>query len=167
MSSPGAPLHSHPFRMLDVVLELEDRVATGIKAVTGDEVLHRDPAGFCGSYPFSLLLETMAQAAIPLAGGDAGHGAGPADGGGMGTGGGVATGGGAGAHGVRGLLVAIDGARLLRPASPGDRLLITSTLTAELGGMIKVKSVAEIAGSDPGSAIVAEAEFTIALQAAS
>jgi len=53
--------------MIDVVLELEHGISTAIKAVTTDEVVRDDPRASGGGYPFSLLLEAMAQAAIPLA----------------------------------------------------------------------------------------------------
>jgi 3-hydroxymyristoyl/3-hydroxydecanoyl-(acyl carrier protein) dehydratase len=135
--------------MIDLVLELDHGVCSTIKAATSDEVV-RDGRGSRGDYPFALLLEAMAQAALPLAGAqgeDHPHA-------GDGAGGG-------------GLLAAIDSARLLRPVRPGDRLLITATVTGALGGLIRVRSVAEIAGAPPGEARVAEGEFTIAVQAAS
>jgi len=129
--------------MIDVVLELEHGISTAIKAVTTDEVVRDDPRG---GYPFSLLLEAMAQAAIPLAetqGEDHAHASETPRGAGM--------------------IVGIDGGRLLRRVGPGDRLLITASVTGILGNMIRVRSVAELAGSPPGGAVVAEGEFTIAL----
>ena len=63
-----------------------------------------------------------------------------------------------------GMIVGIDGARLLRRVGPGDRLLITASVAGTLGSMIRVRSVAELAGSPPGGAVVAEGEFTIALE---
>ncbi|HYS06827.1 MAG TPA: hypothetical protein VEW47_16725 [Candidatus Dormibacteraeota bacterium] len=143
MSDATVPPHSHPFRMIDVVLELEHGISTAIKAVTTDEVVRDDPRG---GYPFSLLLEAMAQAAIPLAetqGEDHAHASETPRGAGM--------------------IVGIDGGRLLRRVGPGDRLLITASVTGILGNMIRVRSVAELAGSPPGGAVVAEGEFTIAL----
>jgi 3-hydroxymyristoyl/3-hydroxydecanoyl-(acyl carrier protein) dehydratase len=133
--------------MIDVVLELDHGLCTTIKAVTTDEVVRDEARVSEGGYPFSLLLEAMAQAAIPLAEThDEDH-----------------------PHSVvtartAGMIVGIDGARLLRPVGPGDRLLITAQITRTLGRMIRVRSVAEIAGSPPGEAIVAEGEFTIALE---
>jgi len=47
---------------------------------------------------------------------------------------------------------------------PGDRLLITATIIGGLGPLVRVRSVAEIAGSPAGEGIVAEGEFTIALE---
>ena len=63
-----------------------------------------------------------------------------------------------------GTLVGIDGARLLQPVRPGDRLLITATIVGRFGGTIRVRSVAERTGVPAGSAIVAEGEFTIAFE---
>jgi 3-hydroxymyristoyl/3-hydroxydecanoyl-(acyl carrier protein) dehydratase len=144
------PPHSHPFRMIDVILELDRERCTTIKALSGDEKLRVDPEAVGGGYPFSLLLETMAQAAVPLAGlADEEH---------------------PHVSGVpphpKGMIVAIDGARLVRPAQPGDRLLITASIVGRFGGMIRVRSTAEIAASAPGQGLVAEGEFTIALQEA-
>src|SRR6058998_3870144 len=62
------PPHAHPFRMIDVVLEFDRERCTTIKALTGDEVVRIDPDAAGGHYPFALLLEAMAQAAIPLTG---------------------------------------------------------------------------------------------------
>ena len=144
------PPHAHPFRMIDVILELDRERCTTIKALCGDEKLHVDPEAVGGGYPFSLLLETMAQAAVPLAGlADEEH---------------------PHASGVppqpKGMIVGIDGARLLRQVLPGDRLLITASIVGRFGGMIRVRSTAEIAASAPGQGLVAEGEFTIALQEA-
>jgi 3-hydroxymyristoyl/3-hydroxydecanoyl-(acyl carrier protein) dehydratase len=147
VSHATVPPHSHPFRMIDVVLELDHGLCTTIKAVTSDEVVRDDPRASEGGYPFSLLLEVMAQAAIPLAetqGEDHPHAVEPS-------------------RGV-GMIVGIDGARLLRPVGPGDRLLITASVIGTLGNMIRVRSVAELAGSPPGGAVVAQGEFTIALE---
>lgn len=139
--------HQHPFRMWDVVLEREEHVATVVKAVTTGEVVRCDPHASCGSWPFSLLLETMAQAAVPLAAGPDDHPAAEPS----------------SAWTRGGRLVGIDGARLVRPVVPGDRLLITASRQQTLGDLIRVSTIAEIAGSEPGSGIVAEAEFTLAL----
>jgi 3-hydroxymyristoyl/3-hydroxydecanoyl-(acyl carrier protein) dehydratase len=147
MSDAALPPHAHPFRMIDVVLELEHELCTTIKGVTTDEVVRDRPEATGGGYPFALLLEAMAQAAIPLAGipdKDQPHASDrlPPCG---------------------GRLVGIDDARLLRPARTGDRLLITASITGRFGALIRVRSVAELATSPPNKAIVAEAEFTIAL----
>jgi 3-hydroxymyristoyl/3-hydroxydecanoyl-(acyl carrier protein) dehydratase len=133
--------------MIDVILELERERCTTIKSVTTDEVVRDGTNASDQGYPFSLLLEAMVQAAVPLAGLQEEH---PRP-----------------AHPPprpAGMMIGIDGARLLRPARPGDRLLITATVTGRFGAMIRVRSVAEVAGSNPGEAIVAEGDFTIALE---
>jgi hypothetical protein len=136
--------------MIDLVLELDHGICTTVKSVTSGEGVRDDPASPAG-YPFSLLLEVMAQAAIPLAGED-----------------------GTGHRGERppgspagGALVAIDEARLLGPVHYGDRLLVTASLVGEFGDMIRLKARAERSDAPPGEGIVAEAEFTIALEGAS
>lgn len=139
------PPHSHPFRMIDTILTLDRERCTIIKALCGDETLRLHPVAQRGDYPFSLLLEAMAQAAVPLAG-LADEEPRP------------------GSDQPKGMIVGIDGARLLRPARPGDRLLITASIVGRFGGMIRVRSTAEIAASAPGQALIAEGEFTIALQ---
>ena len=142
------PPHSHPFRMIDTILELDRERCTTIKAVTGDEVVRDDPGASVGGYPFSLLLEAMAQAAVPLAGLDDEDHPHPSE----------------PPPRPNGMIVGIDGARLLRPVRPGDRILITATIIGRHGGMIRVRSIAEVAESAPGRAIVAEGEFTIVLE---
>jgi len=142
------PPHSHPFRMIDMILELDRERCTTIKALTGDEVVRDDPAASEGGYPFSLLLEAMAQAAVPLAGLDDEDDAHVSE----------------RAPRPNGMIVGIDGARLLRPVRPGDRILITAAIVGRHGGMIRVRSVAEVAASPPGQGVVAEGEFTIALE---
>jgi 3-hydroxymyristoyl/3-hydroxydecanoyl-(acyl carrier protein) dehydratase len=142
------PPHSHPFRMIDAILTLDRERCTIIKALCGDETLRLHPEAMGGDYPFSLLLEAMAQAAVPLAGladEESPHGSEepPLP---------------------KGMIVGIDGARLLHPARPGDRLLITASIVGRFGGMIRVRSTAEIAGSAPGQGLIAEGEFTIVLQ---
>lgn len=155
------PPHAHPFRMIDVVLELDHGLCTTVRLATAGEVVRDDPASGAG-YPFSLLLEAMAQAAIPLAGEEgAGH---------HGEGAGTPAPGGAGAPppGAAsprgGALAGIDAARLLRPVHYGDRLLITASIAGQFGNMIRVRTRAERADEPPGEAIVAEGEFTIALE---
>ena len=144
------PPHAHPFRMIDTILELDRERCTTIKALSGDEVVRDDPGASAGGYPFSLLLEAMAQAAVPLAGLDdedhphvSGRPTRP-----------------------NGMIVGIDGARLLKPVRPGDRILITAAIVGRHGDMIRVRSVAEVAESVPGEGVVAEGEFTIALEEA-
>jgi 3-hydroxymyristoyl/3-hydroxydecanoyl-(acyl carrier protein) dehydratase len=140
--------------MIDVVLELDHGLCTTVRLATAGEVVRDDPASDAG-YPFSLLLEAMAQAAIPLAGEEgAGH---------HGEGAGAPPPGGA-ASPRGGALAGIDAARLLRPVHYGDRLLITASIVGQFGNMIRVRTRAERADEPPGEAIVAEGEFTIALE---
>src|SRR5262249_37092122 len=153
---PSFPPHSHPFRMIDVVVEFDRERCTTIKSPTTGEVVRDDPNATAGAYPFALLLEAMAQAAIPLSGlPDEHHPNASAD---------VprprAAVVVAGPGGTR---VGLDGVRLLRPVRPGDRLLISARIPGRFGSMIRVRSVAEPAASPAGGEIVAEGEFTIAL----
>ena len=134
MGQAACPPHSHPFKMIDLVLELDHGICTTVKGATTNECVRDAPASATG-YPFSLLLEAMAQAAIPLAD-----------------------------EGKAGALVAIDEARLLEPVRYGDRLLVTATLGGEFGDMIRVKARAERSDAPAGQGLVAEAEFTIALR---
>jgi 3-oxoacyl-[acyl-carrier-protein] synthase II len=141
--------HSHPFRLIDRVVSAGPDRCKAVKMVTSDEVL-LDEAGRPGVYPPALVVEALAQAALPL---DGGNGAG---------GGRVA---GASAHGgaagvaapARGMIVAMDRVRLHRPVVAGDRLDLTAVIAARLGELIRVESRAEVAGT-----VVAEGEFTIA-----
>ena len=145
MSDAAFPPHAHPFRMLDVILELERERCTVVKAVTLDEVI-RDEAE-AGRYPLSLLAEAMAQSAVPLGGlPDDDSCAAPA------------------ARTGRGRLAGIDSLRLHRPVGPGDRLLITATVLGRQGPLLRIRSVAERADAPPGEALVAEGEFTIVVE---
>jgi len=150
LSQAACPPHAHPFRMIDLVLELDHGICTTVKAVTPGEIVRDDPASAAG-YPFSLLLEVMAQAAIPLSGEE-----------------------GTGDHGERspgspsgGALVGIDEARLVAPVHYGDRLLVTASIVGQFGRMIRVKARAERSDAAPGEGVVAEGVFTIALEGAS
>ena len=143
MSHAAGSPHAHPFRMIDLVLELDHGICTTVKAVTSDEGVRDDPESPAG-YPFSLLLEVMAQAAIPLASEERPPGS-P----------------------VGGALVAIDEARLLAPVHYGDRLLVTASIVGQFGDMVRIKARAERPDVPPGEGIVAEGEFTVALEGAS
>lgn len=136
--------------MIDLVLELDHGICTTVKSVTPGEIVRDDPTSPAG-YPFSLLLEVMAQGAIPLSSEE-----------------------GAGDHGERspgspsgGALVGIDEARLVAPVHYGDRLLVTASIVGQFGRMIRVKARAERSDAPPGGGIVAEGVFTIALEGAS
>jgi 3-hydroxymyristoyl/3-hydroxydecanoyl-(acyl carrier protein) dehydratase len=128
--------HAHPFRQIDRVLSMAGDRCTAVKLVGGGEVL-RDEAGRPGVYPPALVVEALAQAALPLAGG-------------AGAGKSVA------ADAPPGMIVAMDRVRLHRPVVAGDRLVLTAVIAARLGGLVRVESRAEVAGK-----IVAEGEFTI------
>ena len=132
--------------MIDVVLEYGRERCSTIRAVTTDEVVRDEAATAGGRHPFALLLEAMAQAAVPLAGiADVDHPhVSPAP-------------------PRAGMVVGIDEARLLKTARPGDRLLITASIAGRFGSMIRVRTVVEVAGSPPGQEVVAEGTFTIAL----
>lgn len=144
LSQAACPPHAHPFRMIDLVLELEHGICTTVKAVTPGEIVRDDPAS-PGGYPFSLLLEVMAQAAIPLSGEEGATPGSPSG----------------------GALVGIDEARLVAPVQYGDRLLVTASIVGQFGQMIRVKARAERSDASPGEGVVAEAVFTIALEGAS
>ena len=148
MSDAAFSPHAHPSRMIDVVLELERERCTAVKSVTADEVIRDDPEAAAGRYPLSLLVEAMAQAAVPLGGAPGGPRPQAAPGEPRG----------------RGLIAGIDGVRLFRPVRPGDRLLITATVQGRQGALLRVRSVAERADAPPGEAVVAEGEFTIAVE---
>ena len=148
MSDAPFPPHAHPFRMIDVVLELERERCTTVKSVSADEVVRDDPEATAGCYPLSLLAEAMAQAAVPLGGiadGDPARAApeGPSG---------------------RGVLAGIDRLRLLRPVRPGDRLLITATVLGRQGALLRIRSVAERADAPAEEGRVAEGEFTIVVE---
>ena len=134
--------HAFPFRMIDRVLERGDDRCTIVKTLTGGEELPGPGSGM-GRYPWSLIVEAMVQAGLPLAS-RAGDGIGESA---------------PEPTAVAGALVAIHSARLHAPVGPGDVLRITATITARWGGMIRLSSRAEVQGR---SGVVAEGEFTLA-----
>ncbi len=142
------PPHAHPFRMLDVVLELERERCTVIKAVTADEVVRDETGTAAGRYPLSLLAEAMAQAAVPLGGLPDGASSCAAPAG----------------RSRRGALAGIDALRLHRPVAAGDRLLITATILGRQGPLLRVRCVAERADAPPAEAQIAEGEFSIVVE---
>ncbi|MBI4169675.1 MAG: hypothetical protein HY510_07035 [Acidobacteria bacterium] len=148
--------HAFPFRLVDRVLEVGRDRCTVIKVITAGEALQDGREAPGGPYPSSLLVEALAQAALPLVPAAvplarsalplvrADAPPAPAEVPGP------------------GVVVAMDGVRVHRPVRAGDRLRISAAITARLGGMIRVHSRAEtVGGEDPGS-LVAEGEFTIA-----
>jgi 3-hydroxymyristoyl/3-hydroxydecanoyl-(acyl carrier protein) dehydratase len=149
--------HAFPLRLIDRVLEIGGDRCTVIKIISAGEALQAGRQEPDRPYPSSLLVEALAQAALPLAPAalplarSALHLV-PADAPPMPP----------DVPAPPGLIVAMDGVRIHRPARAGDRLRISAEITARLGGMIRVRSQAEtIGGEEPGS-LVAEGEFTIA-----
>lgn len=149
--------HAFPLRLIDRVLEVGGDRCTVIKVVTADEVLQDGRRELDRPYPSSLLVETLAQAALPLVPGAlrtarSGRLLPPAD----------APPAPPDVPAPPGLVVAMDGVRIHRPARAGDRLRISAEITARMGGMIRVRSRAEMAGGEEPGLLVAEGEFTIA-----
>jgi 3-hydroxymyristoyl/3-hydroxydecanoyl-(acyl carrier protein) dehydratase len=154
--------HRAPFRFIDRVLSrdgtrcvalklasvgeaLQDRSGRATPASPGESASVAAPA-----YPAALVLEALAQAAVPLA--DEERAIGPRASR-------------AGASRARhdaatatGVIVGIRDARVLGSVRVGDRLRITAEITARFAGMIRVRSRAEVDGR-----AVAEGEFTIAV----
>lgn len=158
--------HAHPFRQIDRPGAAGPDRCVSTKLVGADEVLRDD--GDPGVYPPVLVVEALAQAALPLAGA----------GGGSGAAGGPAPRSivprrraprrtaprdtsPAAIEGIPGMIVAMDRVRLHRRVRAGDRLSLTAVVVARLGGLIRVASRAEVEGT-----VVAEGEFTFATGAA-
>jgi len=157
--------HRAPFRFIDRVLSRAGSRCVAVKLVSAGEVLQdrnglatpaspgESASAAAPAYPAALVLEALAQAAVPLA--DEVRAIGPRasrarasrardD---------AAT--------VAGVIVAIRDARVLGSVRAGDRLRITAEITARFAGMIRVRSRAEVDGR-----AVAEGEFTIAVDGA-
>jgi 3-hydroxymyristoyl/3-hydroxydecanoyl-(acyl carrier protein) dehydratase len=144
-------------RLVDRVLEIGGDRCTVIKIISAGEALQDGRQEADRPYPSSLLVEVMAQAALPLvpaalrlarsallsASADAPRM--PPD-----------------VPAPPGLVVAMDGVRIHRPARAGDRLRISAEITARLGGMIRIRSRAVTDGGEKPGSLVAEGEFTIA-----
>lgn len=126
-------IHSHPFRYFDRLVERGRDHCTVLKLISGDETLQDGRGRSPRPCPAALVVEALAQAALPLAEG------------------------GAGGETPPGLLVGMDEVRVHRDVWPGDRLLIRAEIVGRLGGMIRVRSEAEVEG-----VLVAEGELTIA-----
>lgn len=136
-------MHAFPLRLFDRVLDVGGDRCTVIKVVTTGEALQDGRREPDRPYPSSLLVEALAQAALPLVPADAPPA--PPD-----------------VPAPPGLIVAMDGVRIHRPARAGDRLRISAEITARMGGMIRVRSRAETVGGEEPGRLVAEGEFTIA-----
>jgi 3-hydroxymyristoyl/3-hydroxydecanoyl-(acyl carrier protein) dehydratase len=146
--------HGHPFRQVDRAgapgSAGADR-SVAIRAVSAGEVLRDD--AIPGVLPPALVVETLAQAALPLAwagGRGATAGAGPAPRAGE-------PGDDSSAAAFPGMIVAMDRVRLHRPIRAGDVMKTTAAVTARLGDLIRVECRAEVDGI-----VVAEGEFTFA-----
>ncbi|HEX9427903.1 MAG TPA: hypothetical protein VGA64_08950 [Candidatus Polarisedimenticolia bacterium] len=137
--------HAPPFRFVDRVLERGADRCVVLTLVGGTAASRGTGAPERAELPLPLVIEAMAQAALPLLEAD------PDGRSGDRTGAGAAP----------GLLVGFDGARLLGPVRPGDRLKITAQIVARLGDLIRFRGHAEI-----DAVRVAEAEFTVVSGAA-
>jgi len=124
--------------MVDRVLERGEDRCLVVKAVTADEVLQDGRAIPGRPWPSALVIEAMAQAALPLAG-PPGSPAGP------------------------GVIVAMDGVRVHRQVRPGERLRISSAVITRFGGMIRIACRAVSVDDGTEESVVAEGQFTLAL----
>jgi 3-hydroxymyristoyl/3-hydroxydecanoyl-(acyl carrier protein) dehydratase len=150
--------HAFPLRLIDRVLEVGVDRCTVIKVVTTGEALQDGRCDPGRPYPSSLLVEALAQAALPLVPAalplarsalllvPADAPPAPPD-----------------VPAPPGLIVAMDGVRIHRPVRAGDRLRISAEITARIGGMIRIRSRAETVGGEGPGSLVAEGEFTIAM----
>jgi len=162
--------HRAPFRFIDRVLSRAGSRCVAVKLVSAGEVLQdrnglatpaspgESASAAAPAYPATLVLEALAQAAVPLA--DEIRAIGPRESrtraprvGASRARDDAAT--------VAGVIVAIRDARVLGSVRAGDRLRITAEITARFAGMIRVRSRAEVDGR-----AVAEGEFTIAVDGA-
>ncbi len=148
-----ADRHSHPFRFFDRVLESGRDACAVIKLVSAGEATQDGREAPERPYAAALVLEAMAQAALPLAGAEdtAAPGEDPPDGGAV-EGGAAAPSG-----GPPGMIVGLDEVRFHLPIRPGDRLLVRAQVVGRLGTMIRVRSEAWV-----DDELAAEGELTIA-----
>ena len=113
---PAGVRHGHPYRLFDRVVEADGERCTVVKTVTADETIQADRVA-PDAFPAALLVEALAQAAVPLAG-----------------------------AGGAGLLLGMDHVRLHEAIRPGAVLRITAAVVARLGEMIRVAARAEVEG---------------------
>jgi len=137
--------HRPPFRFIDRVVLCSGSRCVAVKGTSEGEVLLDHEGGAGAAYPAALVLEALAQSALPLGAGMAAAqpGSSPAARSGGGT---------------PPLLLAVRDANVTRPVRIGDRLRITSEITERFSGMIRIRSRAEVDG-----VLVAEGEFTLAV----
>lgn len=144
LPSEGPSGHGFPMRLVDRVETHEAGTITVTCGVTADGFLQADRADPSHPWPTALVIEALAQAALPIAGGAMESAAGNDP-----------------DTGPPGYLAAIDDLRLHAPVHAGDRLTITARIVARHGGLIRVACRATIAGG--GGKVVAEGEMTIAV----
>jgi 3-hydroxyacyl-[acyl-carrier-protein] dehydratase len=113
---PAGVRHEHPYRLFDRVIEADGERCTVVKTVTADETLQVDRA-VPDAFPTALVVEALAQAAVPLAG-----------------------------AGGAGFLLGMDKVRLHVAVRPGAVLRITAAVVARLGEIIRVAARAEVEG---------------------
>lgn len=118
-SSSAPPVgvrHGQPYRLFDKVVEADGERCTVVKTVTANETIQPD-RNAPDLFPAALLVEALAQAAVPLAG-----------------------------AGGAGLLLGMDKVRLHEAVRPGAVLRITAVIVARLAEMIRVAARAEVEG---------------------
>ena len=141
------PRHAPPFRFTDRILECAADRCVVLTLVSASGVAREPGAAGTEDLPLTLVIEAMAQAALPLladreAAGGANRSAGDLPQ--------------AATVEAPGLLVGFDGVRLSGRVRPGDRLRITSEIVARLGRLIRIRGQVDI-----DEVRVAEAEFTV------
>lgn len=141
---------AHPFRYFDRIIERGRNHCTVLKLVGANETLLDRQGAPPRPYPAALVVETLAQAALPLAAPEEGEegsiGSSPS---------GAPSG---SSSGPPGFLVGMDEVLLHGTVLPGDRLLVRAEIVGRLGDMIRVRCEAEVEGT-----LVAEGELTIAM----
>jgi 3-hydroxyacyl-[acyl-carrier-protein] dehydratase len=137
--------HRPPFRFIDRVVLCEGDRCVAVKGTSEGELLLDHEGGPGAAYPAALVLEALAQAALPL--GAEAAAADPVRSPAVRSDGGAPP-----------VLVAIREASVTGPVRIGDRLRITSEIAERFAGMIRIRSRAEVDGIT-----VAEGEFTLAV----
>ncbi len=141
MNGPQA----HPFRYFDRIIERGRNYCAVVKLVGGNETLLDRQGAPPRPYPAALVVEILAQAALPLAAPGEGEAAS------------IRSGPSGSSPEPPGFLVGMDEVLLHGAVWPGDRLLVRAEIVGRLGDMIRVRCEAEVEGT-----LVAEGELTIA-----
>lgn len=140
MNDKGAELlrqlpHQYPMRLVDAVLELDDKHIKAVKNVTINEPFFKGHFPGVPLMPGVLIVEALAQASTILSmnidNTDKKE------------------------TGALGLLARIDKARFRRPVVPGDRLILESRWVSSRRGCFNFEAVASVDGE-----LVAEAQLT-------